>query len=291
MFLIGFIAVCIYLILGEFLWSPLWVNIQTRSLRAPVWANLSPLCMAFFVLLAPSAYAADFAESKGEAAQVFYPFDVLVSKPEYRERVQVLKSGDKIGFANGKQYEIAKLLNDFEIQRANTAVLLLTNGHVLRIPTMNTKFARDFMKDYQRGHPLLKSNGLRVPDLIDRGIDGQYLVVSYVPVVDRLSRWLKAPYGQEKRDAFMRFARETARFDLIGDFGSDQVVWDGQNWILIDWGEVSSLALKNSSQTVFDDFILYYENNEDTIEILNAARYEIKKERSKIFSCVNSLKD
>lgn len=167
----------------------------------------------------------------------------------YDELVQGIREGDVMRFADGEAFVVESRLGHGD----TTQVLRVhrpgaeAEAFALRV-RLSRRIPNDFINMMITAHPTLEQAGVRVPRM--RGnLRNQYVLMEVVPHDFDGRQFLRMldqpPGGGQARDAlmgrarqaFLRFARETATVSAIGDFRPEQMVYSVANdrWTLLDW--------------------------------------------------------
>lgn len=171
------------------------------------------------------------------------------------------KAPTKILFSDGRQFQVRG-----ELGRGGATRIYRTSPGALRLAAAEDQLA--LLGAFVRAHRTLHENGVLVPRLLGVGPQPahtpngvEYVWVEEVAVIFRLDEWLTSlPFAQLQRtpawNALEDFARSTWRFVTIGDFKPENIVWTGQQWLLLDWTAALTLLPSASdpglaAQTVF----------------------------------------
>ena len=210
------------------------------------------LSIAVFVLatLAPRTGAAKF-------YQLFTAPGVQVAA--YTQIVQDLKVGDELGFSDGKRVEVTQLLGN----GATTKILGIGPGRAVRIPLKSGSFDKDhtfmdYIDNYVAGHARLKARGAAVLDVYpEESLTREYATVEQLNIQFTYEDFLsgKAALTAEQRTKveadFVRFARTTWGFSIVGDQHTEQIAYTDKGWLFLDFNDNHKPAMKVESGTIF----------------------------------------
>ena len=166
--------------------------------------------------------------------------------PSYAEVLQKLKPGDTLVFPSQARFKVGRKLGE----GGTTLILELPDlpGLALRIPKSwdpddpgEPLSATSFLNRTIDGASELRSHGVPMVE-IDSYKRNEYVVVRKVGPHLTFEEFVegKGEAGVRREAlslALEDFARRTARFERIGDFKSDQVVFEPETgrWVLLDW--------------------------------------------------------
>lgn len=137
---------------------------------------------------------------------------------------------------------------------------------IIRIPKTATELEADRLlrEAHVKYYPLLKQKGVQVVQVfVSESPFGQYTVVKREPVQFKLSEYLTTKNELNSADdpidqGLIQFARSTSKVSYIEDFSPEQIIWNGQSWLLVDWGThifFPTPEVLIHSATVFDDWL------------------------------------
>ena len=151
-------------------------------------------------------------------------------------------------------FSVLGLLSD----EGDSVLYRLADGDVLR--TFKPKpdpesAARDFIYGYEG----LVANGVRKLAHMKRR--GRAFVVqefhkvefsleAFLQNADRLAA-KNLTFFEQLVDGLVAFARTTIRFSQIGDFHAGQLIWNGKDWLLLDWNGRHEYAHRDSQVNFF----------------------------------------
>lgn len=187
--------------------------------------NLKILIFAAGMCFFRSAFAA-FLFQRGEQVE------------NYNRIIHSLKKNDILTFSNGKSFQIKRILG-----HGNTTLILETvQGQALRIPLRKGTFRRysytRYIDAFYEGYERIKDS-VRVTKVYDY-LPGEYLLVEKVDsqfsLLDFLEGHTSVSSDHKKRIIVLLFkwAQTTKDFVTIGDFGEEQLVFNGKEWVLVD---------------------------------------------------------
>lgn len=173
---------------------------------------------------------------------------------EYDKIVQNLEQNDILKFSNGKSFQLKKVLGS-----GNTTLILETiDGFALRIPLSAgpSKYSKlpcyMYINGFIEGYESIK-NYVRTVKIYDNN-PNQYVLVEKVDLNFTLQDLLDGKIhlnSQEKAyvtQQLLNWTKETMRFMYIGDFRFEQLGFNGNEWILLDF---------NGKAAPFDDWARY----------------------------------
>jgi len=140
-----------------------------------------------------------------------------------------------------------------ELGRGNTTSILRvsransTEEFALRVPQTSTKIkdtnrSISYLNEYISGYQELLVQGVPTPNVLEYS-ENHYALISIVDF-DFVYSDLFNPMSEMPQDikieaesALLEFARKTAMFKIIGDFHSEQLVYNAETkeWTLLDW--------------------------------------------------------
>jgi hypothetical protein len=184
----------------------------------------------------------------------------------YNHLLKSLKSGDILTFDNQTRYQFIDYLgagNTTQIIEV-AAIDNPTNPgpFAMRLPKANGIFHNhvfelpyyEFLNFFMRNKAPLEKAKL-IPQ-VHSELAGQYVLLDKVNLDFNLTQFLNfsIPIGDNIRtaaeDALLEFSEKLAPFIEIGDFWTDQVVFDGEKWILLDFVHANLLEGKVEPLTV-----------------------------------------
>lgn len=186
---------------------------------------------------------------------------------DYNLKVQALKTGDTIQFDEHTLFKINAVLG----QGASTRIFDIGGGKALRIP-INRSNPRDHRAAVVLLNDIIYSNkSLRIAGIPVIKVDAsasqidRFAVVEAVKVKATLedlvvyhngnpeNAWGKLNLSPEEQthaeNSFFEFATKLWPVKWIGDFRPDQVAYDGEQWILLDYGNVSTFISSFDSKS------------------------------------------
>lgn len=153
-----------------------------------------------------------------------------------------LKPGDVLEFGDGETFRLEKVLGG----DSQSKILALEGGDVIRIPLSSQRCCQSNFRTLD-GYRELQGTGLEIAqvDIARSSMRGEYVMIERIHEKMTFPEFLRAyqngrlntPEGQKIYEGFRTFVRQAALFYGVGDFHSQQVVWDGRRWVLIDWSD------------------------------------------------------
>ncbi len=143
--------------------------------------------------------------------------------------------------------------------------ILSTSGQSTIVQLNPTQILRQFntpnpalsAKNFIDGYHSMKSLGITsLANIISSGTD--WIIQDYVHVQMDLRYFLANADAIKVQSPVLfdsllleltRFAMQTIHFERLGDFHSEQLVWNGKTWLLIDWDQDCPLASRISQDT------------------------------------------
>lgn len=168
----------------------------------------------------------------------------------YNTRLNSLKAGDVLSFSDGKSFEFISHLGQgyttkvIEVKHKNTVM-------ALRLPVSNWMYRSaqsnefipypDFINAFIDHH--VKINMTDIAPKIYHSLRGQYIAVEKINIEIGLDDVLLNADTLQKEQPekllqletkFIEFAKKLAPLQYIGDFKPEQMVYNGEKWILLD---------------------------------------------------------
>lgn len=186
----------------------------------------------------------------------------------YDSIVSSLRRGDVVRFTDGKSFKLGRDLHGGRGSMSRIFSVQDPKGAALRFPQSSNPLVLDMINRSIDGYSALSEAGVPTVSVHDSK-RRQYVLVDQIQSKfitaeeffrepNRVSRTMKSKMVNQ----LIEFAKTTAYFRHIGDFGLSQIVYDaqGERWLLLDWtaGHVSmarqsaSGATKNCFEHVFD---------------------------------------
>lgn len=188
----------------------------------------------------------------------------------YNHLIKTLKTGDILTFDNQTRYQFIDYLGAGNTtQIIEVAAVDNPNNpgpFAMRLPKANGIFQNhifelpyyEFLNFFiSNKAPLEKAN--LIPQ-VHSELSGQYILLDKVNIDFNLTQFLNyslpisAHIRTTAEDALLDFSEKVAPFIEIGDFWTDQVVFDGEKWILLDFvnaslleGNVEPLTIKTKN--------------------------------------------
>lgn len=197
----------------------------------------------------------------------------------YNHLIKSLKRGDILTFENQTRYQFIDYLGAGNTtQIVEVAAIDNPNNpgpFAMRLPKANGTFHNhifqlpyyEFLNFFINNKAPLEKAKL-IPQ-VHSELAGQYVLLDKVNIDFNLTQFLNysIPISDHIRtaaeDALLEFSEKVAPFIEIGDFWTDQVVFDGEKWILLDFVHASLLEGKVEPLTVktknpFWDILQYF---------------------------------
>ncbi len=223
--------------------------------------------------------------------EFFNEFGSLNDKaPEYVEEIKNIdfqNPSNKVilKFPNGKEI----LIKDYIGAGGNTAIFKISvNGKTfaLRVPYTNISMMREYIK----GRFALASQKINVPDVYSSGklnTTPLYIITDYVDFDYNLKSFIKDYKDISKteihvmKSELIKFAKQSANFGKIGDFGYDQIVFDRENkkWVLLDWDSDHYFSNSPKANLFTEDYFIeaVYQKNGKGPLLLDAWQENLRK--------------
>jgi len=203
-----------------------------------------------------------------------------------------LVPGDIIRFSDGNSFTITEILTKKGFGN-NDIILGIGDGKVIRIPKYKRAISSklllqaanistiDFtwsVRETVLGYRELAETGIpHVKVYLHESVNFfEYVILDKVEVEFTLREFLTGNTNgidlfkrQRLLNKLMEFAQHTSGYSTIGDFGASQIVWNGREWILLDW----TSGLRRGSLSDFEVRIL---NNIEFKEQLGRFRERIR---------------
>jgi hypothetical protein len=163
------------------------------------------------------------------------------------------KPGDKIHLGGGRSYEFGRLLGS----GTTTVVIDVGDRKALRLAASR----EDLMFIYHTIDGEKNFFAVEIPrvNIHSESVRGRFVVVDSVPSYFTLEEFLynqKESVRQLSVDQrthatiqAIEFAKKTASYRHISDFGPRQVIWTGETWLLVDWSNSHASVLASSTDT------------------------------------------
>lgn len=171
----------------------------------------------------------------------------------------IMPRGPVFTFSDGARFQAMR--NQPLGQGGSAVIWELSGGRALRIPKIEDspgaiKSNKALLHSFVQGHQLLNRHAAPIPKLLQVGpslkehgpLGLEYVIVEKIADITEassarpltLASWERKQRWGKKIDpvfehAFMEFAIRLAPFASIGDFSSDQILWSGTQWVLVDW--------------------------------------------------------
>jgi hypothetical protein len=182
---------------------------------------------------------------------------------DYDKALESVVSGDTIRFGD-QVFKIQGRLGLGSLGN-RTIIFDIGDGRALRVP--KTVRDLDFSCYFRKGATELEGSQLqKVKVFLDESpLDCHYVVVEKVNVLFTLEYFF-AQRTQALSDTVLgvnvekamlaldRFMLSTYEFTRISDFWPFQVVFDGENWIVLDWAQGSVRTTSPYATPAFEDF-------------------------------------
>lgn len=157
----------------------------------------------------------------------------------YDTLVEQVKKGDTIAYPDGSVFTVLEKLQGGGTNKIYRARLLSTGEvGILRVPV--EREALDFATETLLGYPLLEEQQVPIPKLM-QGVKRQYVFQEEIPVQltarDLFDGNLKTAKLSEKElfSRLLLFMKQTARFRRLADLTPQNVAFDGERWLALDW--------------------------------------------------------
>ena len=192
--------------------------------------------------------------------------------PNYRKVLEQVTAGDRIHFNDGKYFDVECVFwNEKNGPYATDNIFKISSDRVLRVPryekNMQTK------SRYELGWKALKDYGVRIPKIYwSESNPPHYIQIELIKIERRFSDFFPEPYlSYQQFDeaepkiaaALKEFFLSTLLFEKIADFSQHQFVFDGEDWILLDWHHNHKLARNIQSKTVVKSQLSSWLSKED----------------------------
>jgi hypothetical protein len=178
----------------------------------------------------------------------------------FNQVLESIRPGDQIKFGDGTIFKIQAITSE-----GISRIYDLGDGWLLRVPGYEYKGFHypdgiSFVRDFQKMQPELKKNKVPIVEVdVDRSVPDQAVVVKkekvlfsledYLQGLDHNKEHLKLSDSEKKETEkkLVQFARKTWMYKYIGDFDPRQLVYNGDEWLLLDVGVANG---KSNSQLV-----------------------------------------
>ncbi|MFT6067873.1 MAG: hypothetical protein ACJAT2_001216 [Bacteriovoracaceae bacterium] len=173
--------------------------------------------------------------------------------PDYEARLKSIAPGDELIFSDNQRLTIVKKLG----QGGSSQIFETSTGKAVRL-TNYYRTGSYFNGYLSAALKLQKSDFLLLPELFDRQSNiKEYLLVEKVDVLFTMEDFLKGNYQSDLSKTQLEskifdFAETTAQLDTIRDFKPANIVWDGDQWRLLDFDDGPIFASGPNDSTVFD---------------------------------------
>lgn len=165
--------------------------------------------------------------------------------PDYDARVSSILPGDIVEFSYGKVFTVNEILDG---GRGNTTrVVDIGDGKVLRFSkqTILTSIpkptaGRNFVRAYYDNYLNIVESDVPVPIVyLNESARDEFIVVQKVKFEFTLKEFALNYVKNEKNrpavEALARWFFQSRKVRLIGDFHPGQLVFNGTEWLLVDW--------------------------------------------------------
>ena len=185
-------------------------------------------------------------------------FENSVEVSDYTKIIQWIQPGDNIDVGN-KRFQIVGILGSGN----TTKIFDIGNGYALRLPLASGYFRgkvdyKQFINRFYEGYHELAQSGIKIVEVSEEfSSPPNYIVVNKVNTKYDLAEfsngWILVSEWEREfaNSKLVDFARSAASYRVIGDFHPAQLRWTGEEWILMDYANNSSLATYIYDRTIF----------------------------------------
>jgi hypothetical protein len=173
---------------------------------------------------------------------------------DYKKIVEMLEPEDEIKFSNGKKFKIIRIL-DATSPGETSRIFEIEGGRVIRINN-GYKYRFNAVTSILNGYEELSKSEINIVKTYpEDSLIGEYVIHDKVKVDTHLGRFLKEPAsfdGKTKdkmRRALKNFLIDTYQFVWVGDMKAENIVWNGDRWIFIDWTENPTMPIRSEFGT------------------------------------------
>lgn len=163
---------------------------------------------------------------------------------DYEDAVRNLRPGDKVRFPDGNSFTLGERLGN----GGATVIFDVGEGKALRIPIHEWAIELKLMEQFLELYNKLDDESIPLIKVFtnESSLDGTYAVVEKVDFEIDLPKYLKSGTKDPAKEKGLRHLLYAfAPYAEFPDFKLDQFVWDGEEWVMLDWSNQELIMAKS----------------------------------------------